>query len=344
MATLKDLSRALGLSVTQVSRALNGHGDVNEETRARVMQAAQKLNYHPNLSARKLATGRSGIVGLVLPDVPFALADSLFVHQVGGLSRAFSARGIQFVLHMADPKDDMVRVHERLINSGSLDGFVLLDPQIEDARIDYLRKRGVPFVLHGRHEAQPDYPFYDIDNFEVGYRLTRILTDQGHRRIAILNGVRRRSYTDARLAGYHKALAEVGLAPDPALHLAQDMSEGFGLVSAVRLWSPDGPRPSAVICGNLLIAKGVFQGLAALGLSVPGDVSLVAHDDALPGLSAAALPVPVTATFSALSSAWEPLAAALVGAIEGRAIHELQTCGALDLRPGASVATVALPS
>ncbi len=104
MATLRDISRELGLSVTQVSRALNGHDDVSEETRARVQDIAKALKYQPNLTARKLVTGKSGIVGLVLPQVPTAPEDTLFVQIVGGLSRHFSRRQMQFVLHIAAPR------------------------------------------------------------------------------------------------------------------------------------------------------------------------------------------------------------------------------------------------
>ena len=91
MATLRDISRELGLSVTQVSRALNGHSDVSAETRARVTDLAKALKYQPNLTARKLVMGKSGIVGLVLPEVPRAPEDSLFVQIVGGDDPAFNA-------------------------------------------------------------------------------------------------------------------------------------------------------------------------------------------------------------------------------------------------------------
>lgn len=141
MATLRDISRRLGLSVTQVSRALNGHDDVNAETRNRVITVAREMNYFPNISARKLASGRSGIVGLVLEDGDAGPSDAVFVQMIKGLSRCFSERGMQFVLHMANSGEDAVKVHERLIKGGSLDGFVVIEPQAKDARIDYLQDR-----------------------------------------------------------------------------------------------------------------------------------------------------------------------------------------------------------
>lgn len=337
MTTLRDLSRHLGLSVTQVSRALNGHSDVGAETRERVVAAAQELNYQPNLSARKLVSGRSGFVGLVLPGVPAPQHDSLFVQIVGGLSRHFSARNMQFVLHIADPEEDPVRVYERLVNSGSIDGFVLIEPIDNDPRIAFLRSRKVPFVLHGRIGGNADFPFYDIDNEAVGHTLTSLLAAQGHQRIAFLNGKAGRTYSEARARGYRRALDEAGLPFDPHLLLHDEMTDGFGLLATARLWS-EGTAPSAIVCGNMLVAKGVFMALAAMGLSVPRDVSLVAHDDELPGLNSAMMGTPVTVTHSPLQNSWKPLADILAGAVAGEQLTDLQRFGSFSLIKRASVA------
>lgn len=342
MATLRDISRHLNLSVTQVSRALNGHSDVSEDTRQRVIDAAKALKYHPNLTARRLVMGKSGIVGLVLPAVPTAPEDSLFVQIVGGLSEHFSRRQMQFVLHIATPGEDIIDVYRKLCNSGSLDGFVLLEPTQNDPRIAFLRERKVPFVLHGRAEPEPDYPYFDIDNDGVAFTLTEYLTDRGHRRIAFLNGQVGRSYAESRMKGYRRALAEVGVAFDPTLHLQSEMSEGFGLLATIELWRNPGPKPTAIICGSSLIAKGLFQSLSALGLNVPQDVSIIAHDDDRPGIRTTAFPVPLTVTWSPLQFSWRPLAEILANAIEERPLKELQRLGEIRLIERDSVAMLAI--
>ena len=326
MPTLRDLSKHLGLSVTQVSRALNGHSDVGAETRERVMAAARKLNYQPNLSARKLVSGRSGMVGLVLPGVPATQFDSLFVQFVGGLSQHFSARNMQFVLHISSPGDDPVKVYERLVNSGSLDGFVVLEPVANDPRIAFLRKRKVPFVVHGRLGPAPDYPFFDIDNEQVGHSLAALLIEGGHRKISFINGLADRTYAHAREVGFRRALDEAGIRPDPRRFLNGEMTDGFGLLSTARLWS-EGEPPTAIACGNMWIAKGVFMALEAMGLSVPQDVSVVAHDDELPGLESTRMPTPLTVTRSPLQESWKPIADILVGAVSNEPLENLQRFG-----------------
>lgn len=323
MTTLRDLSRHLGLSVTQVSRALNGHTDVSEETRLRVQSAAKELNYQPNMSARKLVTGRSGMVGLVLPGPPEENNERLFVQMIAGLSGYFSEREKQFVLHIAKRGDDILNVYHRLIAGGALDGFVLLSPMVDDARVTFLRAQAVPFVMHGRTVPDPDYPFFDIDNHAVGYRLTRMLTDRGHRRIGFLNGPEGMTFVEWRREGHIRALAEVGVTADPALHFYDDMTEAFGLLGCLRLFSSDRP-PTAVICGNAMIAKGVLTTLNSLHLSVPGAVSVVAHDDELPGLRTAAFDPPLSVTRSPLAVSWRPLAELLLGRMDDRPLAELQ--------------------
>ncbi|WP_343116093.1 substrate-binding domain-containing protein [Ostreiculturibacter nitratireducens] len=338
MTTLKDLSRHLNLSVTQVSRALNDHADVSEETRRRVKEAAIKLKYQPNVAARKLVSGRSGIVGLVLPNMPKMAEAPIFVQTVGGMSAHFARRRMQFVLNIADESEPILEIYRRLISGGSLDGFVLLEPVRDDPRIEFLQSQKVPFVVHGRDREEPDYPYFDIDNFGVAHRLTRYLTDQGHRRIAFLNGREGLTFVEARREGYRSALGEAGLRYDPHLHLCADMEEGFGIISAVRLFSENPRPPTAVIAGNLRIAKGLYDALRAMHLSVPQDVSVVAHDDLLPDIKANAFDPPLTTTQSALELSWEPLAEFLAGAVANVPAAALQKLGELRFVERESVA------
>ncbi len=342
MATLKDISRDLGLSVTQVSRALNGHADVNAETRERVMAAARRLDYHPNISARKLVSGRSGMVGLVVPRTRNLGSDNIFLEVVAGLSQQFSGRGMQFVLHIMEENEPALPVYQRLIGKGALDGFVLIDPLDDDPRVAFLRRSEVPFVVHGRTGPDPDYPYFDIDNEGLAHHLTQLLLTRGHRRIALLNGVAGRSYVTARSRGWRAALAGAGIVPPEGFDLTAEMDEAHGLLSTVRLFSGDGPRPTALICGNVRVARGVYQALDALRLSVPGDVSVVAHDDHLPLLRASAFFPALTVTKAPLRDSWQPLADCLAGAIEGEPLEQLQRVGRYDLIERASVAPPAV--
>jgi LacI family transcriptional regulator len=340
MATLKDIAQALDLSITQVSRALNDHSDVNEETRLRVKEAARTMNYHPNVLARKLVSGRSGMVGLVVPQHRTIGQDGHFLEVVAGLSAQFSGRGMQFVLHISGEQEPVLPIYQKLIGKAMLDGFVIVDPLDNDARIDFLNRAGIPFVVHGRIGDTPQHAYFDIENERIANQLTAYLLGQGHRRIAFLNGVAGRSYVTVRERGYRRAIIEAGLAPDPRLHLNAVMEEAAGLVGTVQLFSDGGPRPTAIICGNVLLARGAYQALTALGLSVPGDVSVVAHDDHLPTLRASAFFPALTVTKAPLRDSWEPLADCLTGAIEGQPMAALQRLGSYQFIERNSVRSI----
>lgn len=338
MPTLKDIARELDLSITQVSRALNDHSDVNAETRERVKAAARAMNYQPNMSARKLVSGRSGMVGLVVPRRPSVVNDGLFIEVVAGLSQQFSRRGMQFVLHIMEEDETALTVYQRLIGKGALDGFVIVDPSDDDPRVGFLMRAGVPFVVHGRLITRQDYPFFDIDNEGLARDSTHYMLRNGHRRVALLNGAEGSSYVTARTRGYRAALTAAGVAFDPALVRHGELTKAHGLISTIQLFSGPEPRPTAILCGSVRIAMGVYQALEALGLSVPGDVSVMAHDDHLPDMRASAFFPALTVTKAPLRDSWEPLSALLVATIEGRPLAELQQFGTIEFIERNSVA------
>ncbi len=337
MTTLKDISRLLNLSVTQVSRAINDHADVSEDTKRRVREAAKSLNYHPNMTARSLVTGRSGIVGLVLRRAIPQISSAYHMEAVISMSRVFGQHGMQFVLHVAGENENLLDTYRRLIKSGSLDGFVLFEATVGDPRIPFLQTEGVPFVLHGRTEPQPNYPFFDIDNHLVGYTLTRHLIEHGHRRIAFINGPVNRTYVAHRWEGYCRAMSEAGLEIDPNLHRCGDMTKQRGLLETIRLLDTGHLTPTAFIASNARIARGVYDALDALGQRVPDDISVVAHDDAVTDANLLGLMPSISATRSPIEASWKPLAEFLVGAVSGQPLDALQRVEAPDFEVRGSV-------
>lgn len=323
MATLKDISEYLGLSVTQVSRALNGHSDVNQKTRKRVEDAAKKLKYSPNIVARKLVSGKSGVVGLVSSRYSGQFKNNNVLEVVTGLSTHFANRGMQFVLHVTD-EEDILSVYEKLINGGSLDGFVIVEPLQNDIRIKYLSERGVPFVVHGRSSKTSNHPYFDIDNYGLAYLLTTHLAELGHKHIAFINGLIDRTYSLNRLSGYKDALEQARLPFYPHLVYNGFMNEALGMISTVKLFGDENVNPTAVISGNILIAKGVYTALNALDLEVPRDVSVVAHDDVIPKYRASAFYPALTVTRSPLEDSWGPMAKFLSDAIDKKPLKNQQ--------------------
>lgn len=308
MVTISDLSKFLGLSKTQVSRALNGYSDVNEATRQRVIEGAREIGYRPNALAQKLRRGRSGIVGLVLPEKSAQQEANILNEMLLGLAIEFRRRDTLVVLNVMPQGGTMIEAYERLTNDGRMDGFIILNPNVDKAEIAYLQKAGMPLVVHGRHVADADYPYVDIDNFAAGRMMAEHLIDLGHRDISMVEGPAGMFFADERQRGVEHALAKVGASLRPDRVIRGEMTELLGEVAAQQFQPTATDRPTAIIAGNRVVATGLVRGLEAAGLSIPGDVSVVAHDDDLVRYPAGSFNPRLSGTRSSFSTAYDLLA------------------------------------
>ena len=325
MATLKDIGAELGLSAATVSRALNGFPEVNAKTRTRVRETADRLGYSPNKIAQRLVTGRSGMVGMIAKINAEMTADQTILEILTGLTAALSARDVDLVFAVENG-DDPIAPYKSMIERGILDGFILNAPQHDDPRVNYLKSKDIPFVVHGRDRSDVDYPFYGIDNAAVSSDSVAFLADLGHRRIAHLNGDTLFTFSRSRARGFLAEMTARGLTVPDQFRRSESPSESYGYTQALAILSGrHGPRPTAVVCASTLIASGVFRAAADLGLEVPADLSVIAHDDALPDYRALEFAPPLTVTRSPLRDACVPLANHLIDHISGADIADLQT-------------------
>ena len=339
--TLKDIGHRLGLSPTQVSRALGGYPDVSDETRRRVEDAVEALGYRPNPNARRLRLGRSGIVGLVVPENSEQEESNILLEILLGLAVEFWKRDVLVVLNVMPKTTPSTQSYTRLFQQGAVDGFVVVNPSADPAALDFLIDESIPFVTHGRAAAAAHYPFVDLDNHAVG-RMTAVrLADLGHRDIAFIDGPEDSFSAEERLAGMDEALAARGLARQETLICRGMMTEHFGEAATLGLFDGRGRAPTAIMVGNLVLATGVMRALQRLGLSVPGDVSVMAHDDMLARYPRSGLVPDLSGTASAFTDAWGDIAGFLAKAIDGETPERLQKLIAPRAVAGASVGTPA---
>ena len=331
MTTLRELARHLGLSPATVSRALNGFPEVGEKTRQRVLEASVELNYKANSSAKRLATGKSGMVGMIFRSARNLLVDPHFVDFLAGLSMALADREIDLIIHTAPP-GELLAHYKRFAASGSVDGMIVSAPELHDERITTLSERGFPFVVHGRTGDRVDYPFFDIDNDGALASATALLADLGHKRIALMNGPAGLAFVAQREAGFRRVLLQRDI-PVPERFVSHDeMSEELGYRRAAHLLAGlEGPPPTAFICSSTLQALGVIRAAAALGLQVGNDVSIIAHDDVLPHLRSEHFAPPLTVTRSPIRDAGTALAEMMVARMGGADPRRLQRIVSADL-------------
>lgn len=313
---LKALAARLGLSQATVSRALSGHEAISAATRQRVAAAARELGYRPNPTARRLATGRVGAIGLVLPLVRLLRAQTNFFGVLAGISEMVTLRNYDLML--SPFMDDEDAAYKRLASSRSVDGVVITRPRIHDDRIALLDRLGLPFVLHGRTQTDIPHSFVDVDNEAVFAKPTRLLLNMGHRRIAALNASMKTTFASDRESGWRRAHEAAGIAADPALHLETAMGEEDGYLATQRLLKSDSP-PTAILCGSTFLAVGVYRALKESGLEPGRDLSVVAHDDLLQEVSATRLFPALTTTESSVRAAGRRVAEILLDQIIGTA-------------------------
>ncbi len=276
---LKDLAQELGLSLTTVSRALNGYSEVKESTRLRVTAAAQRRGYMPNPAAKRLALGRSGYVGLVYPFGPNDLGDPSFLTVISGLRAVLEANHYELLL-ISEAPDDPIQSYRRVMSSGLVDGLIVARTQRHDPRLALLQEHGLPFVAHGRSELSAPYPWLDYDN-ELGGRLAaERLLSLGHRRIALLSADLGLTFAWQRRAGFMSALQAAQVSPQPQ-YLREgvfDRRSGYqAMGSLLELPTP----PTAVLVDNNLSAIGVLRQIEERKLVLGRDISVIIYD-ALP--------------------------------------------------------------
>ncbi|KAA3503329.1 LacI family transcriptional regulator [Rhizobium rhizogenes] len=299
---LKQLSQLLGISQTTISRALNGYPEVSAETRRRVMEAAEKTGYRPNAAAQRLATGKVGSIGLVMPIGEHHRSDVHFGEFLSGLGEEASRSGFHLVIMPTEPEKEREALRG-LAASGSVDGIYLAYMKKNDARIAMMQSLSLPFLVHGRSVGvEEDYPYLDVDNEGAFRDATQLLLQLGHTRIGLLNGPEGYDFTYRRCLGVEKALAANGLTlhPNNKRHGSMTDEEGYLGMEAL-LSQPE--KPTAILCASTALALGAIRSMNQRGLKPGKDISLIAHDDVLPLLKPDNFSVPLTTTRSSLRAA-----------------------------------------
>lgn len=315
---LKELARKLDLSPTTVSRALNGYPEVNEVTRERVAAAARRYNYKPNTRAIRLATGRAMAVGHVIPVATrHEIVNPVFADFIAGAGEVYSRNGYDMLLSVV-PDDNEERIYRELQSRGAVDGVIIHAPRMNDPRIALMTEMGIPFVVHGRATGSAlPYSWVDVNNRRAFQRATEFLLDLGHRRIGLLNGLEFMDFAIRRRKGYEDALAERGLAADPAIMSSDEMTEAAGYRAGIAMLTrPD--RPTALLVSSMIMGLGLRRAIEERGLRMGRDVSVIIHDDELSYLRNGE-DVPIfTATRSSVREAGRQAADMLLDLITGR--------------------------
>ena len=272
--TIADVAREAGVSPMTVSRVVNKEGNVVEATREKVEAAIARIGYVPNPAARALAGARQCRIALVHDNPSAAWLSALLV---GCLAQASESHA-QLLVENCDDPQDVARLVSRFA-AARIDGVILPPPLGDDQRLlAALRKVRMPFAQVASGDPSPAADNAGIGERKAAQAMTRYLIDKGHRRIGFVRGNAKHSAAGLRQAGYEDALAEAGIAPDPALVADGDFSYRYALDAAEHLLDLAEP-PTAIFASNDDMAAAVIAVAHRRGLDVPRDLAVCGFDD-----------------------------------------------------------------
>ncbi|WP_242489865.1 LacI family DNA-binding transcriptional regulator [Noviherbaspirillum cavernae] len=309
---MNDVASHAGVDVSTASRVLRGDQKqrVGEETRLRILEAAKRLDYQPNITARSLRVAKTFSLGIAVPQ----LDNPVFSQMIIGAERGARERGYSLLIaHIEEgfPDDD---AYERLASANRVDGLLITTLDDNSVVLRAARKARVPVVLLNRAMQGIDNSIY-FDSSEAARIAVRHLIDLGHTRIAHLSGQLNPSTGIGRFAGYRDALAEAGIPFDPGLVAVSGYTIKGGAEAMRTVLRQAGTSPTAVFAITLAAAAGAIMAIQQYGIRVPEDLSVVTVHD---GPIAEAMFPPLTTVQMPVEQMGYDGAIGLIDLIEGR--------------------------
>ena len=275
LPTIEDVARRAGVSTATVSRVLNQTDAVRESLRHKVESAVAALGYVPHAGARTMKLRRSGTLGAIFPTID----NAIFAKAIDALQRRLAEAGHQLLIATSDYDPQAEERQALTMLSRGVDGLLLCGCGQDASLLDRLRQRGVPTVHVMSWPVPADRIGVGFDNARAMGQVVKYLLDLGHRRIAMLAGVTRDNDRAAeRVRGVREALNAAGL----ELPAARLVERRYGLAAAregLRQLMAVKTPPTAIVCGNDVLAFGALLEAQRLGLAVPQQLSIVGFDD-----------------------------------------------------------------
>ncbi|HEU0291828.1 MAG TPA: LacI family DNA-binding transcriptional regulator [Anaerolineales bacterium] len=274
--TIRDVAKKLNLSITTVSRALDGYDDVAEPTRQLVIKTARKLGYAPNRAARQLRRQKAETVGFILPAGAQHFAEPFFTEFIAGLGNGLSSRNFDLLVSAVASENEEQEMYRRWTNSGKVDGFILNRLRLRDWRVRFLARQGTPFATLD-YSGEGKYPCIRVDGAHGFVELVKHVHNNGFRKFAFIGGPANLVNQAERLAWFGQALQYHGLVLNEDLITSADLTSTGGYQSAIELLSLPDP-PDAILCINDETAFGVLHAAHSRNLQVGQQLAVAGFD------------------------------------------------------------------
>ncbi len=279
MATIKDIAKAAGVSVTTVSRALNGYSDVNEKTRKKIKDIAEQLDYSPNTLARSLVMQKTKTIGLLVSEMKKSGIKDNFTYEVlCGINEASAMVDYDLILFSTSSSKQKEKSYTQLCRERKVDGVIIQGIKTDDPYLQEVIDSDIPCVLIDIPIEGPSVGYVTTDNVLGGKKAVEHLIKLGHKHIGMVNGHNRAFVSQQRLEGYRQGLMEAGIPFNWGYILTGGFDEDQAQQAALSLLQKN-PEITAIFCASDLMALGVLKAANQLGLKVPDQLSIVGYDD-----------------------------------------------------------------
>lgn len=279
MATIKEVAQYAGVSITTVSRALNGYDDVNEDTRKKIEKVARELGYSPNFAARSLVVKKTRTLGLLLSEITRSSARDNFAFEVlCGMNDRAGELDYDLVLFSTTSKKQTSKSYKALCKERGIDGVIIMGIRMDDPYLQEVIKSPIPCVLIDIPLEGENLGFVTSDNVRGAKQATSYFIERGHRTIGMINGHSKADVSMKRLQGYRDALADANIPFQETLVVESDFTEK-GATEATYKLLINHPDLSAIFCASDLMALGAIQALNNLGKRVPENISVIGFDN-----------------------------------------------------------------
>ena len=274
--TYAEIAKLAGVSEATVSRVLNGDPKVDADRVKAVNQAVDQLGYKKHRAAAALASGRTGLIAVVIDDDLSVFQDPFWGAITNGISRVLMDNEMQTLLLVA-PLEDLDSPVANYLQRGEVDGAIFLQLH-KDTLIKRLAKQKLPLVVNGTPHTSNPFAYVDSDNAGGAFAAVRHLVESGRKVIGKITGDLTNTAAEQRLEGYVAACKEFGLSESKTLIAEGDWSREAGMNHAKKLMAKH-PQLDAIFCSNDVMALGAITAIQEAGKSVPGDIAVVGFDD-----------------------------------------------------------------
>ncbi len=277
-ATIRDVAKKAGVSITTVSKALNDYPDVNPETRSRIQEIARQMNYVPNVAGRSMGGRVDKVIGLLINDLrPIDPSGSVY-GILSGVCHACQDNNIEFILMTTDSRQQTQRTLKVLCLRKQLTGLICAGFRLHDPYLQQLDEIDIPCAFIDIRTDNPDVLDVTMDNERAAYEAVSFLIKNGRQNIALVNGGPDADVSILRGSGYRWALEEAHLPVRPDRMLSANFDASMAYQKTKELLDRD-PAVDALFCASDLMALGACRAIEEKGLTVGEQIAVVGFDD-----------------------------------------------------------------